>query len=84
VIQIAMKAALDMLDGKPAPPKGKLIPVPMTVFVTKSPAISVAGSGVKVEVMQAGKNFFPTLPPGLALPWTLPQYPISAKAAAGK
>lgn len=84
VIQIAMKAALDVLDGKPAPPKTKLIPVPMTVFVTKSPAVKVAGSGVKVEVMKAGKNFYPALPPGLALPWTLPQYPISAKAAAGK
>ena len=73
-----------MLDGKANPPKNKLIPVPMTVFVTNSPKVSVGGSGVKVEVMKDGKNFYSKLPPGLALPWTLPQYAITAKQAAGK
>jgi ribose transport system substrate-binding protein len=84
VMQIAMKVALDVLDGKPAPPKSKIIPVPMTLFISATPKVSVNVPGVKVEVLKKGVNFFPNLPPGLALPYTLPQYPIAAKDAVGK
>jgi ribose transport system substrate-binding protein len=84
VMQIAMKAALDVLEGKPAPPKDKIIPVPMTLFVSATPKVSVKVPGVKVEVLKKGVNFFPNLPPGLALPYTLPQYKIAAKDAVGK
>jgi len=84
VMQIAMKVALDVLDGKPAPPKSKIIPVPMTLFISATPKVSVNVPGVKVEFLKKGVNFFPNLPPGLALPYTLPQYPIAAKDAVGK
>jgi ribose transport system substrate-binding protein len=84
VMQIGMKLALDALEGRPTPPKNKWVPVPMTLFITKNPAVNLKGSGVNIEVMKAGKNFFPNLPAGLALPYTLPQYKITPKQAAGK
>jgi ribose transport system substrate-binding protein len=84
VMQIAMKVALDVLDGKPAPPKSKIIPVPMTLFITATPKVSLNVPGLKVEIIKKNVNFFPSLPPGLALPYTLPQYKISAKDAVGK
>ena len=40
--------------------------------------------GVTVQVIRAGVNYFPKLPAGLALPYTLPQYKIAAKDAVGK
>jgi ribose transport system substrate-binding protein len=84
VMQIAMKVALDVLDGKPAPPKSKIIPVPMTLFISASPKVTVSVPGLKVEVLKKNVNYFPGLPPGLALPYTLPQYKIAAKDAVGK
>ena len=45
VMQIAMKVALDVLDGKPAPPKSKIIPVPMTLFISPTPKVSVSVPG---------------------------------------
>ena len=84
VMQIAMKVALDKLEGRPTPPKNKWVPVPMTLFITKSPGVNLKGAGVNVAVMKQGKNFFPSLPAGLALPYTLPQYKITPKQAAGK
>ena len=45
VMQIAMKVALDVLEGKPAPPKNKIIPVPMTLFITRDAKVSVDGAG---------------------------------------
>lgn len=84
VMQIAMKEALDVLEGKPAPPKNKIIPVPMTLFISAKPKVSVSVPGVKVQVLKSGANFFPNLPPGLALPYTLPQYKIAAPDAVGK
>ena len=84
VIQIAMQNALAILEGKPAPPKNKIIPVPMVLFVTATPKVSVKVPGVTVQVIRAGVNYFPKLPAGLALPYTLPQYKIAAKDAVGK
>jgi ABC-type sugar transport system substrate-binding protein len=84
VIQIAMEKALAILEGKPAPPKNKIIPVPMVLYVTATPKVAVNVPGLKVEVLKAGVNYFPKLPAGLALPYTLPQYKIAAKDAVGK
>jgi ribose transport system substrate-binding protein len=84
VMQIAMKQALDVLEGKPAPPKNKIIPVPMTLFISATPHVTVKVPGVNVQVLKSGVNFFPNLPPGLALPYTLPQYKIAANNAVGK
>jgi hypothetical protein len=41
---------------------------------------------INTETLEAGKNFFPDLPPGMALPYTLPDYAanITANQAAGK
>ena len=51
VMQIAMKDALDMLDGKPAPPKNKIIPVPMTLYVHTAtpPKVTSRMPGQKVR-----------------------------------
>jgi ribose transport system substrate-binding protein len=86
VMQIAMKDALDILEGKPAPPKNKIIPVPMTLFITATPKVTVSVPGLNVEVIKKNVNFFPSLPPGLALPYSLPQYKsaITPQAAVGK
>jgi ribose transport system substrate-binding protein len=84
VMQIAMKVALDVLEGKPAPPKNKIIPVPMTLFISATPPVKVSVPGVKVEVLKKNVNFFSNLPPGLALPYTLPQYKIAPGDAVGK
>jgi ribose transport system substrate-binding protein len=84
VMQIAMKIALDVLQGKPGPPKSKIIPVPMTLFISPTPNVKISVPGVKVEVLKKGVNYFPNLPPGLALPFTLPQYKIAAGDAVGK
>jgi len=84
VMQIAMKDALDILQGKPAPPKNKIIPVPMTLYISATPAVTVSVPGVNVQVLKKGVNFFPNLPAGLALPFTLPQYKIAPADAVGK
>lgn len=84
VMQIGMKLALDALEGRKTPPKNRWVPVPMTLYITGSPKVNLSGSGVNVEIIKRGKNFFPSLPPGLALPYTLKQYPITPQQAAGK
>src|SRR5262249_1525849 len=84
VMQIAMKEALDVLEGKPAPPKNKIIPVPMTLFISATPHVSVKVPGGNVEVLKSGVNFFPNLPPGFGRRDTLAQYKIAASDAVGK
>lgn len=83
VVQIALKLAVDKLDGKPVPPVSRQIPVPWTLYLT-GPKVNLANVGGKVEYVKIGKNAFPKLAPGLALPYTLPQYKISAQQAAAK
>lgn len=93
-IQIAMKTALDILDGKASPPKNKIIPNPTAIYVTnpgkfhpkqtfgfKIAPLKVTKCGEKVPPLGTGCT---NLPPGMAMPYTLPQYPISGLAAAGK
>jgi ribose transport system substrate-binding protein len=85
VVQIALKTALDYLDGSSKPPTSKTIPVPMTLYTSSSAGFSPKQNpaGVKIENIVLGKNAYPALAPGLALPFTLPQYSITAKQASG-
>jgi ribose transport system substrate-binding protein len=91
-VQLAMKMAVGVLQGKTAKPHGGpqqkyWIGYPMYLYVTGTPKISLSPGHVsKVEVLKKGANFFPNLAPGLSLPYTLPEFAkyISPKAAAGK
>ncbi len=83
VVQQALKLGLDAMDGKPVPSKSKDIPVAWTVYVS-GPAVKIDNPGGDVQRIVIGKNAFPALAPGLALPYTLPQYKISAQQAAAK
>ena len=84
IMQMAMQIALDALDGKTVPPTGDTIWQDTTLFTTAG--VTLDDIKVSTETLEAGKNFFPDLPPGMALPYTLPQYAdgISANQAAGK
>ncbi len=83
VVQIALKTALDVLDGSSKPPTSKVIPVPMTLYTSNSASFHPKKNpdGVAIDNIVLGKNAYPSLPPGLALPFTLPQYSITAKQA---
>ncbi|MGO9963849.1 MAG: substrate-binding domain-containing protein [Acidimicrobiales bacterium] len=83
VVQIAMKLALDAVEGKATPPTSQTQPVPMTLFFT-GPHIALTNPGVTTASVVLGTNAFPNLPPGLALPFSLPQYKITPMEAAGK
>lgn len=84
VVQIAMKLALDKLMGKSVAPKSQTVPVPMQLFVTDKASFHPKVHNVQIVQIKVGKNCFPNLPPGLALPITLPQYPITPQQAAGR
>ena len=56
----------------------------MTLYITPTPKVDLSGAAVNVEMIKAGKNFFPNLPAGLALPYTLPGYKITPNQAVGK
>lgn len=87
VIQTCMQIALKILQGtgskyKPGP--SHVYPIPLYLFVTDLSKVKLGHpKGLTVEQITLGKNAFPKLPPGLALPYSYPQYPITAKQAAG-
>jgi ribose transport system substrate-binding protein len=89
-VQLAMKLALDILQGKQPKPHGgpdkqNWISYPMYMYES-APSVDVtSGLVTKVEVLKEGANFFPQLPTGLSLPYTLPEYAqyITPQAAAG-
>ena len=93
-VQIAMRLAYDILQGTRERPHGgpaqkDWIPYPQYMYVSPTPKVSIDAKGVPlffVETLQKGKNFFPSLPAGLSLPYTIPEYAklITPKAAAGK
>ncbi|HEY2656875.1 MAG TPA: substrate-binding domain-containing protein [Solirubrobacteraceae bacterium] len=85
VVQIALKTALDALNGSAKPPTSKTIPVPMTLYTSSSAGFHPKQNpvNVKIDNIVLGKNAYPQLAPGLALPFSLPQYAITAKQAAG-
>ncbi|HMK22536.1 MAG TPA: substrate-binding domain-containing protein, partial [Terriglobales bacterium] len=93
-IQIAMKTALDILDGKANPPKNKVIPNPEWIYVTNSssfhpkktfgiPVVQISQKACGSKTPPAGTTCS-DLPAGMAMPFTLPEYSISGLAAAGK
>ena len=83
VVQIALKLALDVLDGSSKPSTAVTVPVPMLLYTTGTPGFKPAQNpgNLGVDQVVVGKNCYPQLPPGLALPFTLPQYPITAAQA---
>jgi ribose transport system substrate-binding protein len=85
VVQQAMELGLNAVEGKPTPPKNKVIPVLMKLYVTNMAQVKLVSPVVQVEQIQIGKNCFPALAPGLALPYTLPRYStITPQQAAGR
>lgn len=85
-VQLAMKMALDILNGGKAPKHGNtIIPYPMYMYVTASPHVKLQ-SKVPAQVLKPNVNYFPKLAAGLSLPYTLPEYAkqITAQQAAGK
>lgn len=93
-IQIAMKTALDILDGKANPPKNKVIPNPEWIYVTNKasfhPKKTFGIPVVQIKQIKCGTKPPPPgttcsdLPAGMAMPFSLPAYPVSGLAAAGK
>src|SRR5208283_3312969 len=83
VVQIALKLALDAVEGKATPPTSQTQPVPLTLFFT-GPHIALTNPGVTTASVVLGTNASPNPPPGLALPFSLPQSKISPMEGAGK
>jgi len=87
VIQQAMQIALDDLDGKPTPDKSQPIyQADATLYTTANATVPLEGIKVNTEALVAGKNVFPDLPQGMALPYSLPAYrdQITPQQAVGK
>jgi ribose transport system substrate-binding protein len=88
VIQTCMQIAWKILNGtgskyKPGP--SHVYPIPLYLFVTDLSKVNLGHpKGITIEQITLHKNAFPKLPPGLALPYSYPQYPITAKQASGK
>jgi ribose transport system substrate-binding protein len=93
-IQIAMKTALDILEGKANPPKNVVIPNPEWIYVTNAssfhPKKTFGIPVVQITSRVCGSTTPPPgttcsdLPAGMAMPFTLPAFMISGTAAAGK
>ena len=83
VVQIALKLALDVLDGTSKPSTAMTVPVPMLLYTSGTPGFKPMQNPGKLGIQQivVGKNCYPQLAPGLALPFTLPQYAITASQA---
>lgn len=86
VIQTCMEMAFKILHGskkyKPGP--SHVYPIPLYLFVTNLSKVHLGHpKGMTVEQITLGKNAFPKLSTGLALPYSYPRYPITAKQAAG-
>lgn len=93
-IQIAMRTALAILDGTAKPPKNVVIPNPEWIYITNSssfhPKKTFGIPVVQITQRACGNKTPPPgttcsdLPAGMAMPFTLPAYPISGLKAAGK
>ena len=91
-VQLAMQLALNILEKKVARPHGGeaqqyWISYPMYVYTSATPQLALSSSGMvtAVQTLKSGLNFFPNLPAGLSLPYTLPQFAtnITPQQAAG-
>jgi ribose transport system substrate-binding protein len=76
----ALKLAVDLLDGKKVAQKHIYLHGP---FLSTDPQTSKLYPNVTMEKIEIGKNAFPDLAPGLALPITPDWVSISAQEAAG-
>jgi ribose transport system substrate-binding protein len=85
VVQIAMELALKVLKGD-KPPTSQVVPVPMKLYVTNAAEFKPTENpaNVQIEQIELGKNAYPDLPPGLALPISKDEYGITPGQAAGK
>jgi ribose transport system substrate-binding protein len=91
-VQLAMQLAVNVLQGKQKKPHGGpqqkyWIGYPMDLYVTATPKVKLSSGHVTlVQVLKKNVNYFPALPVGLSLPYTLPQFQkfITPQAAAGK
>lgn len=85
VVQIAMKLGLDAAQGRETPPTSEQVPVPVTLFVTNADEFRPTENPgeIAIEQIELGKNAYEELPPGLALPFSLEEYDITAEQAAG-
>jgi ribose transport system substrate-binding protein len=83
VVQIALKLTLDVLDGTSKPSKAATVPVPMLLYTSGTPGFRPMQNpaNLGIDPIVVGKNAYPQLAPGLALPFTLPQYNITAAQA---
>ena len=83
VVQIALKLALDVLDGSSKPSTATTVPVPMLLYTSGTPGFKPTQNpgNLGIDPIVVGKNCYPSLAPGLALPFTLPQYNITAAQA---
>jgi ribose transport system substrate-binding protein len=87
VIQQAMQIALDSLDGKPSPELGSMIfQKDATLYTTANATVPLEGIKVNTAALESGKNVFPNLPQGMALPYSLPEFmdQIKPEEAVGK
>ena len=88
-IQVAMTLALAIVEkkafeGKPVPPKSQVVPNPQYVYVTNAASFHPAKTfGVPIQQIKAGVNYYPNLPPDIALPLSLPQYHVNVQQEAG-
>ncbi|ADB51162.1 substrate-binding domain-containing protein [Conexibacter woesei] len=85
VVQIAMKLGLDAAQGRDTPPTSEQVPVPVTLFVTNADEFRPKENPgeIAIEQIELGRNAYEDLPPGLALPFSLQEYDITAEQAAG-
>jgi ribose transport system substrate-binding protein len=88
-IQVGMTLALAIaekstFEGKPVPPRSQVVPNPQYIYVTNAASFHPAKSfGIPIEQIKAGVNYYPNLPPDIALPLTLPQYHVNIQKEAG-
>ena len=93
-IEIAMKTAYNILTHKANPPKNKVIPNPEAIVVSDKanfhPKKTFGIPVVQMDVKNCGNKVPPlgtacsNLPPGIAMPFTLSQYPVSGIKVSGK
>ncbi len=82
VIQQAMEIALDSLDGKSVPALGSTVfQKDATLYTTANATVPLDGIKVNTEALESGKNVFPDLPQGMALPYSLPEFRDQIKPA---
>jgi ribose transport system substrate-binding protein len=78
---VAMRLAVDVLDGKPPASKTVLVETPL---LTDEPVDATWVGTAKPQTIELGQTAFPDLPPGLSLPVTPDWVRITPAEALGK